>query len=123
MDDEKVTDMADQAAPLDPDDAEIDADALSDGEDADAPVPPEADASSPDVSEGTDAAKTCPSAQCRYDKHEEGSHFCILCGTLLFTHCTDCLANNPPYAHFCHYCGSDLAELKAERAKEQTASE
>ena len=54
----------------------------------------------------------CPNPQCRYDKHEDGANFCLLCGTLLYTHCEDCLANNPQYARFCYYCGSDLDELR-----------
>ncbi len=57
--------------------------------------------------------RVCPNGGCRYDKHEPGANFCILCGTLLFTHCADCLAHNPPYARFCQYCGSDLVELRA----------
>ncbi len=55
---------------------------------------------------------TCPNPQCRYDKHADGANFCLLCGTLLYTHCEDCLANNPQYARFCYYCGSDLDELR-----------
>ena len=71
--------------------------------------PPEDDAEEP-------GARCCPSMQCQYDKHEPDANFCILCGTLLFTHCEDCLGSSAPYARFCRLCGADLDELRAERA-------
>jgi len=61
----------------------------------------------------------CPNPQCRYDKHEKDANFCILCGTLLYTHCEDCLAHSPTYARFCHHCGTDLAELRELRQLEK----
>ncbi len=61
------------------------------------------------------AGRRCPNVQCQYDKHYPDANFCILCGTLLFTHCNDCLGNNAPYARFCHLCGADLDELRVER--------
>lgn len=61
----------------------------------------------------------CPNPQCSYDKHEAGANFCILCGTLLYTHCEDCLAHSPQYARFCHYCGTDLDELRELREQDK----
>ena len=37
----------------------------------------------------------------------------MLCGTLLYQRCEDCLATNPKYAKFCHYCGTSLLELRS----------
>ncbi|MDR4497492.1 MAG: hypothetical protein MRK02_06150 [Candidatus Scalindua sp.] len=55
----------------------------------------------------------CPNPDCRYDHHLEGSNFCMLCGTLLYQRCGDCLSSNPQYAKFCYYCGTSLLELRA----------
>lgn len=71
----------------------------------------EAESSQPVATLGV-PAKECPNTDCRFDKHAQGANFCILCGTLLFTHCSDCLARAPQYAKFCQYCGSDLRELR-----------
>ena len=97
-------------------DADVDADTESPAVDDETP----ADA---DVDTGGAPLRQCPSPQCRYDKHDVNANFCILCGTLLFTHCADCIVNNPPYARFCYYCGSDLDELRTELADAQTDSE
>ena len=132
MDDERNNDIPDE--PMAQDAAEpviggpiVDADDQVEVmiEDADGPqtmAEPPADTaeSGNDVPAGT---KVCPNPGCQYDKHESGAHFCILCGTLLFTHCTDCLPNNPQYACFCRYCGADLAELRAERQSPEARSQ
>ena len=55
----------------------------------------------------------CPNPDCRYDHHLEDSNFCMLCGTLLYQRCGDCLSSNPQYAKFCYYCGTSLLELRA----------
>ncbi|MEW6355277.1 MAG: zinc ribbon domain-containing protein [Planctomycetota bacterium] len=59
--------------------------------------------------------KTCPNPDCQFDKSMPRANFCILCGTLLYARCEDCLADNPMYANFCHYCGANLQELREER--------
>lgn len=65
------------------------------------------------------AVRICPNPDCQYDKHEEGANFCILCGTLLYRQCDDCLKENPRYARYCYYCGTDLEWLREERSKNQ----
>jgi len=60
----------------------------------------------------------CPNPDCRYDHHLEGSNFCMLCGTLLYQRCGDCLSSNPQYAKFCYYCGTSLLELRAMQYEE-----
>ena len=65
------------------------------------------------------AIRICPNPDCEYDKHEEGANFCILCGTLLYRRCDDCLKENPRYARFCYYCGTDLDELREQQAADQ----
>ncbi len=56
---------------------------------------------------------TCPNSNCEYDHHLKGANFCILCGTLLYERCEDCLSANPQYAEFCYFCGTSLAELRS----------
>ncbi len=55
----------------------------------------------------------CPNSDCRFDHHVEGANFCMLCGTLLYQRCGDCLSANPQYAKFCYYCGTSLLELRS----------
>ena len=52
--------------------------------------------------------RTCPNPTCLFDKSTPRANFCILCGTLLYGRCDDCLDENPLYARFCHYCGANL---------------
>ena len=66
--------------------------------------------------------KICPNPNCQFDKHSPRANFCILCGTLLYARCEDCLSENPMYANFCHYCGANLDELRAERAQQSVQS-
>jgi len=75
------------------------------------PPETEAEPAQPSATQGVPATE-CPNADCRFDKHEQGANFCILCGTLLYTHCGNCLARAQQYAKFCQYCGSDLRELR-----------
>ena len=56
--------------------------------------------------------RICPNTNCQYDHHAKGANFCILCGTLLYHRCENCLDVNPQYSRFCYYCGSSLSELK-----------
>lgn len=58
--------------------------------------------------------KLCPNPACLFDKHAPRANFCILCGTLLYRRCDNCLDENPMYAKFCHYCGTNLDELRLE---------
>ena len=39
--------------------------------------------------------------------------FCILCGIMLELQCSRC-NDNPQYARYCQYCGSDLHKSKSE---------
>ncbi len=55
----------------------------------------------------------CPNTGCEYDHHLKGANFCILCGTLLYQRCEDCLSANPHYAKFCYFCGTSLSELRS----------
>ncbi len=55
----------------------------------------------------------CPNSSCEYDHHLKGANFCMLCGTLLYQRCEDCLSANPQYAKFCYYCGTSLLELRS----------
>ncbi len=55
----------------------------------------------------------CPNSSCEYNHHMKGANFCMLCGTLLYQRCEDCLAANPKYAKFCYYCGTSLLELRS----------
>jgi len=55
----------------------------------------------------------CPNSSCEYNHHMKGANFCMLCGTLLYQRCEDCLTANPKYAKFCHYCGTSLLELRS----------
>lgn len=57
-------------------------------------------------------AMICPNINCGFDLHREDANFCILCGTLLYQGCDDCLAVNPKYAKFCNCCGSNIDELR-----------
>lgn len=66
--------------------------------------------------------KTCPNPTCQFDKHTTRANFCILCGTLLYRRCDNCLDENPMYAHFCHYCGANLEELRLERMQQSDRS-
>ena len=59
----------------------------------------------------------CPNSSCEYNHHVKGANFCTLCGTLLYQRCEDCLAANPKYAKFCHYCGSSLLELRSKEGQ------
>lgn len=54
--------------------------------------------------------RVCPNENCQFDNHAKGSNFCILCGTLLYHRCENCVEVNPRYARFCYYCGSSLTE-------------
>ena len=56
--------------------------------------------------------KACPNPTCEFDKHHLKANFCILCGTLLFRRCENCLDANPRYARFCQFCGSNLDEMR-----------
>lgn len=56
---------------------------------------------------------SCPNSSCEYDHHLKGANFCMLCGTLLYQRCEDCLSANPQYAKFCYYCGTSLLELRS----------
>lgn len=58
------------------------------------------------------SARICPNSNCQYDHHQKAANFCILCGTLLYQRCDDCLEENPKYAQFCFYCGTSLSDLK-----------
>ncbi|NOZ21181.1 MAG: hypothetical protein GXP25_08830 [Planctomycetes bacterium] len=60
--------------------------------------------------------KICPNPDCQFDKSTPRANFCILCGTLLYARCDDCLAENPMYASFCHFCGANLEELREEQS-------
>ena len=55
----------------------------------------------------------CPNSNCEYDNHIKGANFCILCGTLLYQRCEDCLSANPKFAKYCYYCGTSLLELRS----------
>ncbi len=55
----------------------------------------------------------CPNSSCEFNHHLEGANFCMLCGTLLYKRCDDCLTSNPKYAMFCNYCGTSLQELRS----------
>ncbi len=55
----------------------------------------------------------CPNSSCEYDHHLKGANFCMLCGTLLYQRCEDCLSANPQFAKFCYYCGTSLLELRS----------
>lgn len=55
----------------------------------------------------------CPNSNCEFNHHLEGANFCMLCGSLLYQRCDDCLAVNPKYAKFCNYCGTSLQELRS----------
>jgi hypothetical protein len=59
-------------------------------------------------------SKGCPNPTCEFDKHHPKANFCILCGTLLFRRCDNCLDVNPRYAKFCQYCGANLDEVREE---------
>jgi predicted amidophosphoribosyltransferase len=56
--------------------------------------------------------RICPNTNCQYDNHVKGANFCVLCGTLLYHRCENCLDVNPRYSRFCYYCGSSLSEVK-----------
>ncbi len=56
--------------------------------------------------------RTCPNSSCNFDYHAEGAHFCILCGTLLYHRCDNCLEVNPRYAKFCHRCGTSIEDVR-----------
>jgi predicted amidophosphoribosyltransferase len=56
--------------------------------------------------------RICPNTNCQYDNHAKGANFCVLCGTLLYHRCENCVEVNPRYARFCYYCGSSLSEVK-----------
>ncbi len=57
--------------------------------------------------------RICPNTNCQYDNHAKGANFCILCGTLLYQRCENCIDVNPRYARFCYYCGSSISEIKS----------
>lgn len=57
--------------------------------------------------------RVCPNVNCQYDNHIKGANFCVLCGTLLYHRCENCLDVNPRYARFCYYCGSSLLEINS----------
>jgi glutaredoxin-related protein len=59
------------------------------------------------------SSTACPNSNCEYNHQLEGANFCMLCGTLLYQRCDDCLSSNPKYAKFCHYCGTSLQELRS----------
>lgn len=56
--------------------------------------------------------RICPNNNCNFDLHQKGSNFCILCGTLLYQRCDNCLEVNPRYAKFCHRCGTCVEDLR-----------
>jgi len=37
------------------------------------------------------SSTACPNSNCEYTHHLEGANFCMLCGTLLYQRCDDCL--------------------------------
>ena len=55
--------------------------------------------------------KTCPNSSCNFNFNVKNANFCILCGTLLYQRCDDCLNVNPKYAKFCHFCGTSIDDL------------
>ncbi|MFQ5964046.1 MAG: zinc ribbon domain-containing protein [Candidatus Scalinduaceae bacterium] len=65
----------------------------------------------------------CPNSNCEYDHHSKGANFCILCGTLLYQRCEDCLSANPQYAKFCYYCGTSLLELRSSEGQYEGSEE
>ena len=65
------------------------------------------------------ANRGCPNPVCEYDRHHPKANFCILCGTLLFRRCDNCLVVNPRYAKFCQFCGANLEEVREELAASQ----
>ncbi len=67
------------------------------------------------------SSTACPNSNCEYNHHLEGANFCMLCGTLLYQRCDDCLTSNPKYAKFCHYCGTSLQELRSTEAQYEDA--
>ena len=68
------------------------------------------------MSESELLSKSCPNPGCEFDKHHPKANFCILCGTLLFRRCENCLVVNPRYAKFCQFCGANLDEVREELA-------
>jgi len=68
------------------------------------------------MSESELVSKSCPNPTCEFDKHHPKANFCILCGTLLFRRCDNCLVVNPRYAKFCQFCGANLDEVREELA-------
>jgi len=58
--------------------------------------------------------KRCPNPACQFDRHDPEANFCLLCGTLLYERCENCLEINPMYAKYCYLCGTDLEELRLE---------
>lgn len=56
--------------------------------------------------------RKCPNPSCEFDKHHPKANFCILCGTLLYRRCDNCIEVNPRYARFCQYCGTNLEEVR-----------
>jgi len=68
------------------------------------------------MSESELISKNCPNPGCEFDKHHPKANFCILCGTLLFRRCDNCLVVNPRYAKFCQFCGANLDEVREELA-------
>ena len=65
-----------------------------------------------DHDETATKTKTCPNGNCNFDLHVKGANFCILCGTLLYQRCDDCLEVNPKYARFCYCCGTSIEDLR-----------
>ena len=66
--------------------------------------------------------RICPNTNCQYDNHVKGANFCILCGTLLYQRCENCMDANPRFARFCYYCGSSLSEVKSTAQYEEDTS-
>ncbi len=54
----------------------------------------------------------CPNVNCGFNYNEPGANFCMLCGTLLYQRCDDCLDTNPKYAKFCYHCGTSIEDLR-----------
>lgn len=65
-----------------------------------------------DNDESMGRIRICPNNNCNFDVHAKDANFCILCGTLLYKRCDDCLDVNPRYAKFCHCCGTCIEDLR-----------
>ena len=72
-----------------------------------------------DPSSDKASTKICPNEACKFDNSHEDANFCILCGTLLYRQCDNCLDVNPRYAKFCYYCGTNLEDLREEALSDE----